>query len=55
MADPVPAELVALIETLDVPDALGVPEITPVVVDTVSPDGRPVAAKLVGLLVAVIL
>ena len=33
-ADPVPAELVALNPTLEVPAAVGVPEITPVAVLT---------------------
>ena len=54
VADPVPAELVALNATLDVPAAVGVPEMTPVVVLTESPAGNPVALKLVGLLLAVI-
>ncbi len=54
VAEPVPAALVALNATLDVPAALGVPEMTPVAVLTESPTGNPVALKLVGLLVAVI-
>jgi hypothetical protein len=54
VADPVPAALVALNVTLDVPAAVGVPEMTPVAVLTESPAGNPVALKLVGLLVAVI-
>ena len=55
-AEPVPAALLALNVTLNVPpDPLGVPEIRPVVVLTESPEGKPVALKLVGLLVAVIL
>src|ERR1051325_4003161 len=54
VAEPVPAELVALIETLKLPAAVGVPEMTPVVVLTDSPAGKPVALKLVGLLLAVI-
>jgi hypothetical protein len=54
VALPVPPELVALMVTLYVPAAVGVPEITPVVVFTVNPPGSPVALKLVGLLVAVI-
>ena len=54
MADPVPAALVALNVTLDVPAVVGVPEMTPVVVLTESPAGSPVALKLVGLLLAVI-
>jgi hypothetical protein len=58
VALPVPTELVALIVTLyglpaSVPVA-GVPEINPVFVFTVRPDGNPVALKLVGLFVAVI-
>ena len=40
--------------TVEVPAALGVPEINPVAVLRESPAGRPVAPKLVGLLVAVI-
>ena len=54
VADPVPAALVALNATLDVPAAVGVPEMTPVAVLTESPAGNPVALKLVGLLLAVI-
>ena len=54
VADPVPAALVALNATLDVPAAVGVPEMRPVAVLTESPAGNPVALKLVGLLVAVI-
>src|SRR5687768_10858120 len=50
----VAAALVALIVALKVPLTVGVPEITPVVVLTERPGGRPVAPKLVGLLVAVI-
>jgi hypothetical protein len=58
VALPVPPALVALMVTLyglpaSVPIA-GVPEIKPVVVFTVKPDGNPVALKLVGLLLAVI-
>jgi len=49
-----PAPLLALIVTLNVPVAVGVPEITPVLVLTISPAGRGLALKLVGLLVAVI-
>jgi hypothetical protein len=51
---PVPPALVALIVTDDVPVAVGVPEITPVVELTLSPAGKPVALKLVGELLAVI-
>ena len=54
VAVPVPAALVALNATLDVPAAVGVPAMTPVVVLTESPAGNPVALKLVGLLLAVI-
>ena len=43
VALPVPPLLVALSVTLDVPAADGVPEITPVVVLTVSPAGSPLA------------
>ena len=58
VALPVPPALVALMLTLyglpvSVPTA-GVPEITPVLVFTVRPAGRPTASKLEGLLVAVI-
>ena len=48
------APLLAVIVTLVVPAVVGVPEITPVLVLTVRPGGKPVALKLVGLLVAVI-
>jgi len=49
------APLLAVIVTLVVPAAVGVPEITPVLVFTDRPAGsRPVTLKLVGLLVAVI-
>jgi hypothetical protein len=51
---PVPEELVAPRVTVEVPAADGVPEISPVLVFTESPPGKPVAAKLVGLLLAVI-
>jgi len=54
VALPVPPALVALMVTLYVPAVVGVPEINPVVVFTVKPDGNPVALKLVGLLLAVI-
>jgi hypothetical protein len=50
----VPAPLLAVMVTLVVPAAVGVPEITPVLVLTVRPAGRGLAVKLVGLLVAVI-
>ena len=51
---PVPPALVALKLTLEVPVAVGVPLIKPVVVLITSPAGRPVALKLAGPLVAVI-
>lgn len=54
VAVPVPVLFVALKATLDVPDAVGVPEINPVVVFTVRPAGKPDAPKLVGELLAVI-
>jgi len=54
VALPVPPALVALIVTLYVPAVVGVPEINPVLVSTLKPAGRPIALKLVGLLVAVI-
>ena len=50
----VPPALVAVMLAVKVPVTNGVPEITPVPVLTVSPDGKPVALKLVGVLVAVI-
>ena len=54
VAVPVPPALDALSDTLLVPVAVVVPLITPVVVLTVSPDGRLLAPKPVGLLLAVI-
>jgi hypothetical protein len=48
------APLLAVIVTLVVPAAVGVPEITPVLVLTLRPGGSGLALKLVGLLVAVI-
>jgi len=51
---PVPALFVALRVMVERPPLLGVPEISPVVVLTVRPEGRPVAPKLVGLFAAVI-
>ena len=54
VALPVPVILVALTVTLVIPAAVGVPEITPDAVFTVRPVGRPVALKLVGVLLAVI-
>jgi len=43
VALPVPPALVALIVTVNVPEAVGVPEIAPVDVFTVKPAGSPVA------------
>lgn len=54
VAVPVPVLFLADRPTEDVPDAVGVPEITPVDVLIDKPEGRPVAPKLVGELVAVI-
>jgi hypothetical protein len=48
------APLLAVMVTLVVPAVVGVPEITPVLALTLRPGGKPVALKLVGLLVAVI-
>jgi hypothetical protein len=53
VALPVPELFVALTVTLDVPAAVGVPEIKPVVVFIVRPAGKPEALKLVGEFVAV--
>jgi hypothetical protein len=52
--EPVPVEFVALTVELNTPAAVGVPEISPVDVFTLSPVGRPLAAKLVGLCEAAI-
>ena len=54
VAEPVPPPLVALIVTEYEPVAVGVPEITPDEVLTDRALGRPVAPKLVGVYVAVI-
>jgi hypothetical protein len=43
VAVPVPPLLVALNVTVEVPAAVGVPEINPVAVFTASPEGNPVA------------
>ena len=51
---PVPPPLVALNVTVEVPAAVGVPEIRPEVVFTARPAGNPDAPKLVGELVAAI-
>ena len=50
----VPDALVAVRLTVEMPVAMGVPEITPVDVFTVRPAGRPVALNEVGKLLAVI-
>ena len=50
---PVPPPLMAEMVTDLVPAAVGVPEMSPLVVFTLRPAGRPVAAKLVGVLLAV--
>jgi hypothetical protein len=54
VAVPVPEPFVAEIDTLDVPAAVGAPEIAPVLVLRLSPAGKPVAPNEVGLPVAVI-
>ena len=51
---PVPVALVAEMVTLEVPAAVGAPEMRPVEVLTLRPEGRPVAAKEVGVLLAAI-
>jgi hypothetical protein len=53
-AIPVPALLVAPRVTVEVPVAVGVPEMSPVEVLTLRPPGSPVAEKLIGELEAVI-
>ena len=50
---PIPPALLALIVMLLIPTIVGVPEMTPVTELRLKPDGRPVAAKLVGALSAV--
>ena len=52
-AVPVPPAFVADRLTVNVPAAVGVPEIRPVVVLTLNPAGKLLAPKLVGLLLAV--
>ena len=54
VAVPVPAAFVALIVVFVVPAAVGVPEMRPLLVLTLKPDGNPVALKLVGPLLAAI-
>ena len=49
-----PPALIAFIVTFDVPATVGVPEISPVLVLSDKPLGKPLALKLVGVLVAVI-
>ena len=55
VAEPEPPALAALMVKEMIPVAVGVPEITPVEVLILNPVGSPVALKLVGLLVAVML
>jgi len=54
VALPVPLPFVAFSVTVQVPAALGVPEIKPVEPFTDKPAGNPEAPKLVGAFVAVI-
>jgi hypothetical protein len=54
MAVPVPPLFAALNVTLNVPEAVAVPEMRPLEALTSRPEGKPLAPKLVGLLVAVI-
>ena len=54
VALPVPAELVALRVTLNVPEVCGMPDIRPVVAFNVRPAGNPEALKVVGLFDAAI-
>ena len=54
VAVPVPLTLVAPMVMAETPVAFGVPVMAPLLVFTDSPDGNPVALKLVGLLLAVI-
>ena len=53
VAVPVPPALAALMVTLVVPAAAGVPDMRPLAVFTLKPAGRPAALKLVGPLLAV--
>ena len=48
VAVPVPPLLVALSVTVEVPEDVGVPEISPLEALTDRPEGSPVAPKLVG-------
>jgi len=52
VAVPMPPALAALMVTLAVPAAVGVPEMRPLAELTLKPAGSPVALKLVGLLLA---
>ena len=52
--NPVPPALLALMLTLVVPVALGVPVMAPLLVLTLRPAGNPLALKLVGVLLAAI-
>ena len=54
IAVPVPVTLAALMVAFADPVAVGVPEMSPVLVLTLNPEGRLAAPKLVGLLLAVI-
>jgi hypothetical protein len=54
VAEPVPPAFVALIVTVVVAAAVGVPVIFPVEELTLRPAGNPVALKLVGVLLAAI-
>jgi hypothetical protein len=51
---PVPPEFVALMETKETPTLVGVPLINPLAVLSESPAGSPMALKLIGVLVPVI-
>ena len=54
IAEPVPPVLTALMVAVNVPLAVGVPEISPVDAVTPNPGGRPVAPKLLASLLAMI-
>ena len=53
VAVPMPEAFVALNAAAKVPVAVGVPVIAPVLALTLNPEGKPVADRVVGLLVAV--
>jgi len=55
VAEPVPPAFMAEMVTELMPATVGVPLITPVVVSTLNPAGNPVALKLVGVWLAVML